>query len=443
MAYRIIFKLKDPQKGKSLPKQKPTPVNMFLSYEYSEFRNGKRVYIPLKYSTGKSIKPFFWLDRPTYRAKQTVEFDSVTFNNKLNQIEEAARKVFEKEIEANRLPEPNQLRGLLSTELKRKPVSQMNLNEFIKKFIEGIKSGQIETEKRTKFTYDTIRSFEGLKQQFDKFQTEKRKVYNFQDITLDFYDEFVRFFNDKNYSPNTIGKHLRSLKIVMHRAKDAGLHNNTEVDRKKFKVINAKVQEIYLTESDIQKLIKINLSENKLMDSVRDVFLVGYFTAQRFSDYSRIKKDHIRKLDSGRKVIDMIQQKTGERVIVPVRPELEKILKKHKYELPRVLEQKVNKHIKTIALDAGIKETILIERTRGGLKAEISFNKADLIKTHTARRSGATNMYLAGIPTIDIMKLTGHRTEKEFLKYVLVTKEQTATNLLKHPYFNKHLKIAK
>ena len=48
------------------------------------------------------------------------------------------------------------------------------------------------------------------------------------------------------------------------------------------------------------------------------------------------------------------------------------------------------------------------------------------MKTHTARRSGATNMYLAGIPTIAIMKVTGHKTEREFMKYIKITEEQTA-----------------
>ena len=90
-----------------------------------------------------------------------------------------------------------------------------------------------------------------------------------------------------------------------------------------------------------------------------------------------------------------------------------------------------------------IKESIIIEKTRGGLKIKNTMNKAELIKTHTARRSGATNMYLAGIKTIDFMKITGHKTEKEFLKYIKVTKEQTAANLHADPYFNKHLKIAK
>lgn len=61
--------------------------------------------------------------------------------------------------------------------------------------------------------------------------------------------------------------------------------------------------------------------------------------------------------------------------------------------------------------------------------------KCELVKTHTARRSGATNMYLAGIPTIAIMKITGHKTEKEFMKYIKITEEQTAMELMNHPYF--------
>ena len=44
-------------------------------------------------------------------------------------------------------------------------------------------------------------------------------------------------------------------------------------------------------------------------------------------------------------------------------------------------------------------------------------------------------MYLAGIPTIAIMKVTGHKTEREFMKYIKNTEEQTALELMNHPYF--------
>ena len=56
----------------------------------------------------------------------------------------------------------------------------------------------------------------------------------------------------------------------------------------------------------------------------------------------------------------------------------------------------------------------------------IKYKKYQLIKCHTARRSFATNLYLKGAPTISIMKLTGHTTEANFMKYIKVTREENA-----------------
>ena len=55
-----------------------------------------------------------------------------------------------------------------------------------------------------------------------------------------------------------------------------------------------------------------------------------------------------------------------------------------------------------------------------------------LISSHTARRSFATNYYLQGFPTLDLMKITGHKTEKSFLKYIRVSKLDTAMRLSAH-----------
>lgn len=33
------------------------------------------------------------------------------------------------------------------------------------------------------------------------------------------------------------------------------------------------------------------------------------------------------------------------------------------------------------------------------------------------------------------MKVTGHKTEREFMKYIKITEEQTALELMSHPYF--------
>lgn len=94
--------------------------------------------------------------------------------------------------------------------------------------------------------------------------------------------------------------------------------------------------------------------------------------------------------------------------------------------------QFINTYIVNIGLPIYFGEVTYVEN---GEKKSHLVEKCKLVKTHTARRSGATNMYLAGIPTIAIMKITGNKTEKEFMKYIKITEEQTAMELMNHPYF--------
>ena len=189
-------------------------------------------------------------------------------------------------------------------------------------------------------------------------------------------------------------------------------------------------------------MFHLDLKDKPVLEVARDVFLIGCYTAQRFSDFSRIKKENIQLLDNSVKVIRLVQDKTNETVIIPIKPELDYLLNKYNGDVPKIWEQKLNLHIKTVGEKAGINSLIPIEKMRGGRIVKSVIPKHDLIKTHTARRSGCTNMYLAGIPSIDIMKISGHKTEKEFLKYINVTKEETAQSLSMHPYFNHTLSVA-
>jgi len=84
-----------------------------------------------------------------------------------------------------------------------------------------------------------------------------------------------------------------------------------------------------------------------------------------------------------------------------------------------------------------------IRKTKGGLRVDRKYKKHELITVHTARRSFATNMYMADVPTISIMKITGHRTEKSFLKYIRISQEDNANKLMNHPFFNSEMKIAR
>ncbi|HPR74190.1 MAG TPA: site-specific integrase [Bacteroidales bacterium] len=310
------------------------------------------------------------------------------------------------------------------------------LNSYIEKYIKEIEKGERLTDtKKSLFSPHTIKAYRSFQTQFKNYQKGRKRSLNFDDITIDFYDDFINFFYDKGYSPNSVGKMIKILKIMMRQAREDGHHHNGEFERKKFKVITVPTHEVYLTEDEMQRLYNLKLHNHKPYELARDVFLVGCYTAQRFSDYSRIRLSDIRE-NGGSKVIELTQQKTGERVIIPCKAELIHVLKRIGNNPPPVWEQKVNKYIKTVAWAAKIKDKVTKETLKGGLKTTTQEEKYKLIKTHTARRTGCTLMYLQkGIPVHDIMKISGHKTEREFLKYIRVSQEETAQRLATHSYF--------
>ncbi len=61
-----------------------------------------------------------------------------------------------------------------------------------------------------------------------------------------------------------------------------------------------------------------------------------------------------------------------------------------------------------------------------------TFSKWELLSTHTARRSFSTNEYLAGTPAITIMAITGHKTERAFLKYIKLSPNEHAKLMQLH-----------
>tara|TARA_R110001583_G_scaffold59123_1_gene175999 strand:+ start:29419 stop:30735 length:1317 start_codon:yes stop_codon:yes gene_type:complete len=437
MTEKLAYKLKEPQNDVPSSQQKETLIYMVYNFGYFKMTAKGKKYLPLKYSTGLKVKPSLWHGKPTFKVKQSNTIDHVFLNKELAKIEEIARAKYKVLISSGQAPTPELLRTLISTERGHivSTKCKFTLNEFISQFIEDTGGGKRFTDKGEKYKPLTVKNYKGFQSQLNLFQKEKKKQLDFDDINMEFYDHFVNFLTLKDYSPNTIGRHVKHLKSIMNAAKEDGLHNNIEFKRKKFKVMKVDVQDVYLNEVEIKKLEDLDLSELPKLDIVRDVFLVGCYTAQRYSDYSTLIPANISETNGGRKILTIIQKKTGEIALIPVRTKLDNILKKYDYELPKTYEQKLNSRIKKVAEKAELKELVIIERIRGGQKIRKNYHKYALIKTHTARRSGATNLYLAGIPSVDIMKITGHKTEREFLRYIKVTKEETAQNLLEHPYF--------
>jgi integrase len=114
---------------------------------------------------------------------------------------------------------------------------------------------------------------------------------------------------------------------------------------------------------------------------------------------------------------------------------VQSIIKRNGFEIPKVSYSTFNLTLKEVVKAAGIDCNVTYVRTKGGKSETITEPKWKLVGSHTARRSFATNAYLSGVPTISIMKMTGHKTESSFMKYIKISLTENARILQSHSFF--------
>ena len=393
-----------------------TLVYMFYNYQYRRF----------KYSTGEKINPKFWNPK-TQRAKESKQFKEYPeFNSRLDKLENGINNVFRRFLNDGIQPNNDILKKALESELSGNILQgkKKTLFEFIEEYIEESK---LNKKIGTITVYKTV-------QRYLKEYAENKNI-DFDSITLEFYNAYMAYLTiDNNLSANTVGKHIKTLKTFMNEATERGHNQNLEFKKRKFKTIKEESDTIYLTIEELKTMEQIDLSASPRVDKVRDLFLIGCYTGLRFSDFTQIKPENI---ISDKSMLRIKTQKTGERVSIPLHPTVRNLLEKYDNNLPKAnTNQVMNKYLKEVAGLAKLKDDVETTITKGGKLIKKSVKKYDLVTTHTARRSFATNLFLADIPAISIMKITGHKTERSFMQYIRVTQEQNADKLLNHPFFN-------
>lgn len=438
---KVIFKLKEPQIGIPKSKQNSTLVYMFFSFGYYSIdNNGAKNYLPLKYSTGLKITPFFWKDKPDYRAKETKEFAHESFNRRLVDLKNFVINLHRELENKGKIVTPDLLRIELNKTLGKGPdIYRMNLIEFIRLVIRDSSEGIRITHDGKKLSAITVKGYLTTLNHLIQYQGKTSLSINFDQIDLKFYKGFTNYMHEKNYSTNTVGKNIKNIKVFMKEAFKRGLTTNKFYEDEDFRVIEENTEQIYLTDEEILKLYNLELKDNERLDKVRDIFIIGCYTGLRFSDLSQIREEHFI-ADNTRLRIKTI--KTGEIVEIPLHWAIKELHKKYNGKIPRsISNQKMNKYLKELCQIAGINETVRLAKTKGGLRVDISYKKYELVTVHSARRSFSTNMYLAGVPSISIMKITGHRTEKAFMRYIKISQEDNANKLSDHPYFKESSRL--
>ena len=387
---------------------------IYLSFFYE----GKR----LRISTKEKILAKNW-NQQEQKARRTEDGYSA-LNQRLEKLASDYRQAYWLLKSINKKITAQSLMDKVDAENGVVNKSNKTLMNFIESYIEN---------SSFKVKFGTIKSYKTTHSVLKRFQAHRRSRIDFDSIDLNFHDEFTTYLSrELNYSGNTVGKHIKNIKVFMNEARERGLTNNSEYLKKGFKVFKEEIDSIYLNEEEIKNLYDLDLSGKERLAFARDLFIVGCYTGLRFSDFTQIKPENIRK-----GMISLRTQKTNEMVIVPVHPMIEDIMKKYKGKYsnslpPAFTNQVMNNYLKEIGKLAEFIESTLIIKTIGGRKISKTFKKYELISTHTARRSFATNLYLQGFPAISIMKITGHRSEKNFMKYIKISPHQNAEKLRDH-----------
>lgn len=346
-------------------------------------------------------------------------------------------------------------RGL--TDMPQKQASaKPTFMEFVAQFIAECESGErLKNRSTRKITAGTIKNYKGFQAQMLEYQKARKRVIDWDDLDLDFYRDYKQYFIEKDYSPNTIARHIKNMKTMLYAARDLHLTTRDDFMSRQWSADREEVENIYIPTGRLTQMVDFDMSDYQAMkeraeryakddeerkslthalrrdlyrrklSEARDIFVLGCLTGQRVSDYKRISRDMLETIVGDRKFLHLVQVKTGKDVYVPYSELIEKILDRYDGELPKIYDQHLNDRIKVVGLLLGWTEPAGLTERKGLMEYPSGKRFCDAIVTHTARRSFATNAYKSGVPLSAIMAVTGHATEDMLRRYLkLGTKER-------------------
>jgi integrase len=405
---------------------------------YFRFKQGKQ--FDMVTSTGLQCPKGRW-SASKQEVLSSKEVNVKDINVKLRELDTYVRK----EYENSKLEDETVLINTIWLKKKidfflNKETKDQELNEslfftnFIDSFIE--ESPRRKTQKNKFVTKRTIQHYNTTLNKVTAFEKHIGVKIKLTEINLKFHTHFIEYLeNVEILIPNTVGGYIDDIKLFCRHAENKGHNISNEYKLQSFYSPSNKTNDIYLKEAEVNKIFETHFDTDYL-DNARDWLIIGLRTGLRISDFMNLSKK-----DIVNGFIEIKTKKTDYPVIIPIHPNILKILKKRDGEFPRhISDQKFNDYVKKVAEIAG-----LTEKTEGGKITELTvlengkkkkihrktygqFPKHELVSSHICRRTFATLLY-GKIDTLTIMKITGHQTEKQFLGYIKITPKEYAEKL--------------
>lgn len=228
------------------------------------------------------------------------------------------------------------------------------------------------------------------------------------DLSLSALDLYARGLKEK-YALNTAKTYCAMLKAVikLHPEK----HNLPSGYEKILSLSKEGTIMTWITDDEIELFANVHTKSVK-EDVVKQRFLLGCLTGARHSDYMRFSKQNI----MGDKLY-YVSQKTGIRSEIPLAPLVKTILNKNIFtkDVKINTRKEFNDIIKRLAKRAGITSHTMIHHGGQDKYGE----KWQMLSSHSARRSFATNLYLRCRDIFLVSRYMGHSDVSMTAHYIL------------------------
>ncbi len=279
----------------------------------------------------------------------------------------------------------------------------------------------------------SAKSLRTIRQQTSRIEEYCGRV-DMSAINFEWTEEYRFYLLEKGYAKNTVSVLMSRLrfwiryfhKLGMMPYSGAGIRTAIELTTAVFNTVE---------ELKILRALELPAGKRK----VRDLYICQCFMGLRFSDMFHFAKNiETYKTNIGGKIFfEMRTSKTGEVVVIPAADIVLEILEEYDNNFGSALSNwYYSRTIKEIVKNSEIDRDIMFYRTEGGEKTEKVLRFWQLVSSHTARRTFASNAYISGIDPLDIMKITGHRSYNSFFKYIRCENKAVALRIADHDFFH-------
>ena len=144
------------------------------------------------------------------------------------------------------------------------------------------------------YSGSAISSWEKFLRLWKDFCSESGPEPPLSSLTGETFNQFLNYCDRRNYRESTRSLIATLFKAAVNAAVSDGLASEKQAHQ--FEIPSRTItdaKKVYLTRKEIELLENLSLPPGGGLDKARDVFLVGCYTGQRFSDYCRLSLDDL------------------------------------------------------------------------------------------------------------------------------------------------------